>query len=178
MNDVVGQKLQSMRIKEVLPLVKGRLLDVGCGSNALVKEYRKTRNEGVGVDVFDWGNVDFLVDNTAKLPFLDGEFDTATIIAALNHIPNRNEVLDEVNRILKPGGYLVMTMLPPVLSMVWHKLREPWDEDQHERGMKEGEVFGITRRDMIGLAEKTGFTLIQDRGFMFGLNRIYLFQKS
>jgi ubiquinone/menaquinone biosynthesis C-methylase UbiE len=35
------------------------------------------------------GSVDYVVENSAKLPFDDASFDTVTIIAALNHIPNR-----------------------------------------------------------------------------------------
>lgn len=66
----------------MLPNVKGRLLDIGCGNNMLVKAWG---NE-IGVDVFNWPGVDMVVEDCAKLPFTDGEFDTVTIIAALNHI--------------------------------------------------------------------------------------------
>lgn len=179
MNDRFGKKLQEMRINEVLPHVEGKLLDIGCGANLLTKKYiAKSKQSAVGVDVHDWGNVDLIVEDTSKLPFNANEFETVSIIAALNHIPNRTAVLKEANRVLKNNGRLILTMLPPKLSYLWHKVREPWDDDQHERGMAEGEVYGITRQDMIQLAENAGFTLVKDYAFMMKLNRMYIFKRN
>ena len=72
--------------------IEGYLLDIGCGTNELVKKYQ---GKGIGVDVYQWGEVDVVVENTANLSFDEQTFDTVTIIAALNHIPNREEVLME-----------------------------------------------------------------------------------
>jgi len=36
----------------MLPHIRGRLLDIGCGTNKLVKSYM---GEGIGVDVYQWG---------------------------------------------------------------------------------------------------------------------------
>ena len=44
----------------VLEHVKGKILDIGCGENLLVKQY----GNGVGVDVYPWGGIDALVDTT------------------------------------------------------------------------------------------------------------------
>lgn len=174
MNDCVGRKLEAMRIQTVLPFIKGRLLDIGCGMNRLVRTY----GNGVGVDVHNWGNVDYVVEDSAKLPFDAASFDTVTIIAALNHIPNREEVLKECGRVLKPDGRLVITMITPRVSALWHLLRAPWDADQQERGMVEGEVYGFTAKQLIGLAQAQGFTLLTREKFMLQLNSIYLFQKG
>ncbi|MBA7545988.1 2-methoxy-6-polyprenyl-1,4-benzoquinol methylase, mitochondrial [subsurface metagenome] len=90
----------------MLPHIRGRLLDIGCGTNKLVKFYM---GEGIGVDVYQWGggDVDLLFDNSAKLPFKNETFDTVTIVGALNHIPNRSEVLAEAHRILRQMGELL-----------------------------------------------------------------------
>jgi len=126
---------------------------------------------------FSGGGVDVLIEDSAILPFPNASFDTVAIIAALNHIPNRNEVLLEVARVLDRNGCLILTMLPPVLSRVWHKLREPWDCDQTERGMKEGEVFGISSREMRVLLEDAGFSVVLRKRFMLGLNAVYVAKK-
>lgn len=168
MNDPLGKWLADWRIRTVLPHVHGRLLDVGCGANRLVRQY----GNGVGVDVFNWGDVDVVVEDTAKLPFDDGTFDSATIIAALNHIPNRLDVLREIRRVLRPGGRLILTMIPPRISTVWHVLRRPWDDDQKERGMKEGEVYGLSRRQVEALLREAGFEVHLSRTFMLGINRL------
>jgi SAM-dependent methyltransferase len=173
-NDIVGRKLEAIRVRAVLPFIRGRLLDIGCGMNRLANAY----GNGVGVDVHNWGSVDHVVENSAILPFADASFDTVTIVAALNHIPNREEVLTECRRLLKSDGRIVVTMITPKISTVWHFFRLPWDADQRERGMAEGEVFGFTAKQLVGLARRRGFTLSIRKRFMLGLNSIYVFQKS
>lgn len=171
--DSIGRLLEKNRIKNVLPFIKGRLLDIGCGMNNLVRIY----GNGVGVDAFDWGRADLVVPDTSELPFEDNEFDTITIIAALNHIPNREEVLRECFRLLNRGGTLIVTMIPPVISRIWHKVRSPWDLDQKERGMTEGEVYGFNKKDLINLVQREGFELVDYKRFMI-FNSLFLFKKN
>jgi SAM-dependent methyltransferase len=171
MHDALGEALAEQRIKAVLPHVRGRLLDVGCGSNKLVKQYA----DGIGVDVFPWPGADFVVPNSASLDYESQSFDTITIIAALNHIPNREAVLRECRRLLKPDGRVVITMLTPLTSRIWHWLRAPWDADQRERGMLPGEVYGFTPAQISDLFTRCGFTLSSETRFMLGFNRVYVF---
>lgn len=175
MKDPLGRMLMRWRLKTVLPHVKGRLLDVGCGTNELVAGYD---GEGVGVDVYPWPNVDKVVEDTAAMPFESGAFDTVAIIAALNHIPNRADVLREVHRVLRPGGRLLITMIPPKISRIWHFVRSPWDADQHERGMEDGEVYGFRRGEVRALLEEAGFAIEREHGFMLGLNRLTIATKA
>src|SRR5215211_1780491 len=174
MHDALGEALARRRMKAVLPHVTRRLLDVGCGSNQLVRYY----TNGVGVDVHPWPGADFVVGDTATLEWDAGSFDTVTISAALNHIPNRLAVLNECRRLLRPGGRVVITMLTPRTSRIWHWLRAAWDADQRDRGMKDGEVYGFTPAQVIDLFRRAGFTLLSQQRFMFGLNRVYVFGRS
>lgn len=173
MNDFLGKKLEGVRIKKALPHIKGKLLDIGCGMNQLKKAY----GSGIGVDVYNWGDVDLVVEDTSKLPYVNNSFDTICIIAALNHIPNRAEVLKECYRLLNNDGVMVITMIPPIISQVWHFLRKPWDVDQSERGMKEGEVFGLTKKTILNLFKNAGFQLQTNKRFMLLVNRLYVFKK-
>jgi len=175
MNDKLGKYLLNWRVKTVLPYIEGKLLDIGCGTNHLVKNYS---GDGVGVDVYKWDNVDLVVENTADLPYKNNSFDTVTILAALNHIPNRTEVLSEANRVLKKEGKLIITMIPPTISAIWHKIREPWDEDQHERGMKEGEVYGLTHKQIKNLLSEAGFRISYTKRFMLKINLLVVSSKS
>jgi SAM-dependent methyltransferase len=173
MKDAIGIFLMNWRISAVFPLINGYLLDVGCGTNQLVKRY----GNGVGVDVYPWENVDLLVDDTSKLPVEDETFDTITVIAALNHIPNRREVLYEINRVMKKDGLLIITMINPIISRIWHFLRRPWDADQNERGIKDGEVYGFTRQDLKILLKSANFEIIAEKPFMLYLNRVICAKK-
>jgi SAM-dependent methyltransferase len=171
MHDAFGEALAKRRVAAVLPHVNGRLLDIGCGSNALVRRYA----DGVGIDVYPWPGADLIVRDTAALEWGPESFDTVTIIAALNHIPNRNAVLNECRRVLRPGGRVVITMLTPRTSRIWHWLRASWDADQRDRGMQPGEVYGLTLAQLRDIFEGAGFTLLARHRFMLGLNCVYVF---
>ena len=163
-----------MRTAVVLEVIPNRatLLDIGCGPNRLVREHQKRGGEGVGVDVYDWGDVDILVENSSELPLDDDSFDVVAFVACLNHIPNRESVLEEAVRVMKPNGFIVCTNITPTISKVAHKIAW-WDSDQHERGMEEGEVWGFTDSEFRDLLTGAGLEVIDARPFSWGLNRCY-----
>ena len=154
--------------------VRGRLLDVGCGRNLLVKSYP---GFGVGVDVFDWGQRALILTDTSRLPFREQSFDTVAILAAFNHIPNREAVLTDVHRVLRDDGQLVVTMITPTLSTIGHRFLW-WYSDDWIRGMAEGEVYGYTRRQLVALMAAGGFRLVRHDRFLYRLNHLYVFLKS
>jgi len=175
MKDKIGRALMQWRLRVVLPNISGKLLDIGCGTNELVCQYK---GEGLGVDVFQWGDVDLVVEDSANLPFENKAFDTITIVAALNHIPKRRAVLKEAHRVLSDQGKIIVTMIPPLVSRIWHFLREPWDADQNERGMKLGEVYGLSTATVRDLLDDAGFSVIKEKRFMMGVNCLTIARKS
>ena len=174
MEDKIGMFLLRRRINKVLPHIHGKLLDIGCGTNELVKAYS---GEGLGVDVYPWSNVDLLVKDTSNLEFDDKSFDTVTIVAAINHIPNRNQVFMEIHRLLKDNGVFIMTTVGPKKSRIWHWLRRNSDVDQTERGMKEGEVWGLTDSELDKLLLESGFKMYIKDGFNLNLCHIIMCKK-
>lgn len=179
MTDYIGKVLLEWRVDSVLPWVRGKLLDIGCGTNELARKYNATSGcmLGTGVDVYGWPGVDLVVADTSCLPFDSESFDTITIVAALNHIPNRAAVLREAHRLLRPAGRLVVTMIPPRISRLWHWLRRRADADQAVRGMKPGEVYGLSQRDVEHLLAQAGFTCALRKRFMLGINSITVADK-
>lgn len=163
--------LQEERFSAVLPEISGMLLDVGAGDNMLVKTYGR----GVGVDVYGWGGDTLLVEDSSKLPFKSESFDTATCVAALNHIPNRDEVVSEIFRILKPGGYFIVTMIPLWIGRISHTLR--FFGEHSKRGMKEGELYGMSNRSIIELCIRSGFKFVLHKRFLYWINNLLKFQK-
>jgi len=163
--------LDHERIEACLPYCTGPLLDVGCGFNELVRRH----GDGVGVDVYPWPEIDILCD-TRRLPFRDASFDTTALLAVLNHIPpqNREAVLKEVHRALRPAGRLLVTMLDPITGRIIHRLRLRQDPDQHERGMLEEEDYGLWDSEVRRLLEESGFRVERRGRFVFGLNNLYV----
>jgi SAM-dependent methyltransferase len=162
--------LEEERLNKVAPLLRGRVLDVGAGTNTLVNRY----GNGIGVDVHDWGNGLLVVEDTSKLPFKSASFDTITFIACLNHIPYRDEALGEARRLIKPDGRVIITMINPLLGDIGHTI---WwhSEDKKRGGMKEGELGGMWTSHIVQLCANAGFKLESHRRFLYGLNNLYIF---
>jgi SAM-dependent methyltransferase len=160
--------MESWRIARVLPLIRGRLLDVGCGFNNLVRVYGK----GVGIDIFPWVGIDVRIGDSAWLPFPNDAFDTVTIVAALNHIPNRAEALLAIRRVLRPTGRLIATMIGPKTGVMAHAV---FGRDEHARGgLRPGEKLGMTRREVVDLFEVCGLHVVREIPFQLGLNRVFV----
>jgi SAM-dependent methyltransferase len=89
------------------------LLDVGCGEGVLVHRWAQRMGEArrvVGIDLDDpalhaeWAkrtapNLEYKVMKAEHLPFADGEFDTATAIEVLEHVPDPEHTLAEMARV-------------------------------------------------------------------------------
>ncbi len=172
---VCNRLLEKWRIRAVLPLCQGKLLDVGCGGNNLVRNYP---GEGVGIDVYDWPGVDLVVEDSSRLEcFPSGEFDTITYLAVLNHIPYRLEALQEACRLLKPGGRVIITMLSSRVGELWHKINARLWGDAKKREIEPGEVGGLDRAQIEKLLAEAGFKLVELRRFELGLNALYVAEK-
>jgi SAM-dependent methyltransferase len=163
--------LEPWRHRVVLPFVRGRLLDLACGYNNLTRAH----GSGVGADVYPWEGIDVLIGDAAALPFGDSQFDTVSVLAALNHIPNREAALLAVVRVLRPGGLFLATMIGPWTGRVAHLL---FHQDEARRGgMRPGELDGIRPRDMRALLAGAGLELVREVRFQLGLNRLYVSRK-
>lgn len=64
---------------------------------------RHLRGDCINLDIFPFKNVDILTD-VKKTPFSDNTVDFAVIDAVLEHVPEPHAVVNEIYRIMKPGG--------------------------------------------------------------------------
>lgn len=104
---------------ELIPEAEGRVLELGIGSGLNLPFYRK----GVHVTGVDPSlelqayardvasahavDVEFVGESAETLPFDDRSFDTAVITWTLCSIENHRSALEEVRRVLRPGGKLI-----------------------------------------------------------------------
>lgn len=168
--------LKEERIQQALFLANGRLLDVGCGNNELIKRYRTLGFSGTGIDIYLRKGVDVICDSE-RFVFKDEQFDTISFIASLNHCPNRKRAIQEARRVLKPNGRIIITMINPFIGFLCHKLAIK-DFDQIERGMRKEEKYGLTTIYILKIFNTLGFALENHKTFVYGLNHLFVFKKK
>jgi SAM-dependent methyltransferase len=98
-----------------------------------------------------------------RLPWSAG-WDVAFLLDVLEHIPEDVEVLRQVYRALRPGGYLFVTT--PALRAFW-----TYNDDLGHH------VRRYSRRDFRRLARGTGFELRCSRYFLFFLSPLLLLSR-
>ena len=90
----------------------GRLLDLGCGHVPLYGTYRDRVSEVVCVDWADTlhknPHLDYELDLNEPLPFECKSFDTILLTDVLEHVPEPRRVLEEIARLLRNGGKLLL----------------------------------------------------------------------
>jgi ubiquinone/menaquinone biosynthesis C-methylase UbiE len=138
--------------------VNGNLLEVGCG-------------EGRGIDwllpkVENYSAIDKIVTvveklkakhpegniisgNIPPLPFRDNTFDCVVSFQVIEHIKDDHSFLKEINRVLKPGGFALISTPNRPMSLS----RNPW----HEREYKADELTSLAKK-YFGSAEMKGIT--------------------
>jgi SAM-dependent methyltransferase len=142
----------------------GRILDIGCGSYPMFL-LRTDFREKYGVDralgaeqvgVYEQDGVTLChqdVESLERLPFEDGFFDVVTMLAIFEHIdpPRLHALLQEILRLLRPGGVYIMTTpaawtdrLLRVMAAV--RLVSAHGVAEHKAGYTHGRIRDVLRQ--------------------------------
>lgn len=100
---------------------RGRdVLEVGCGTGLLLRRIEQFARSARGVDLSPGmlaqaraRGLDALVASATDLPFPDETFDVACSFKVLAHVPEIHRALDEMARVLRPGGHLLAEFYNP-----------------------------------------------------------------
>jgi SAM-dependent methyltransferase len=125
--------------------VTGKTLDVGCGTKPYEKYFSSSEYIGLEVDTGidrEKKKADYFYEGK-HIPFGDEEFDSVVTNQVLEHVFTPDDFLLEINRVLKPGGKLYLTV-----PFLWDEHEQPFDYARYSS-------FGITT-----LLEKNGFSII------------------
>jgi SAM-dependent methyltransferase len=124
-----------------------RVLDAGAGEAQYGHHFSRQRycalDLGVGDTAWDYSNLDAVGDLSA-LPFGDHVFEAALNVVTLEHVREPAKVVEELARVLAPGGRLLL-----VAPHEWEEHQQPHD------------YFRYTRYGLQYLLERAGFREIQ-----------------
>lgn len=179
--------LRKMRINKVLPIIKkypsSKLLDIGCGFNyKFLLEVEPYISEGYGIDFkvpeLKKGKIitkQIKLNN--KLPFNENSFDFVIMLAVLEHLDHPVEIVEEIERILKPKGKLILTVpsrsSKPVLEFLAYVLKVIKEEEINDHKKY------YNYKDLEKLFKNTNKLKIQKhRYFQFYMNNFCVVRKE
>lgn len=140
-----------------------RFLEIGCGTGYVMAGISKafSGSKLTGSEIFPEGllyasqrspNADFIQMDAREIPFVN-EFDVIGAFDVLEHIPEDEDVLNEIYNALKPKGFLIITV--PQHMWLW----SPVDELAcHERRYSPKEIHRKVKQ--------AGFTIIHSTSFV------------
>lgn len=143
----LNRKALVREIKNNKNYVYGKVLDFGCGNKTFKKCF--DYEEYIGVDIEESGHshkneqIDIYYDGK-KIPFSDNYFDSIFTSEVLEHVFNIDEILNELNRVLKCKGNIVLS-----IPFSWDEHEQPYDCARYT-------TFGIKY-----LLEKHGFKIVK-----------------
>jgi SAM-dependent methyltransferase len=127
--------------------IKGKVLDIGCGSKPYRYLFRVNRY--IGIDLKKSGhnhstsNIDIFYDGK-HIPFPKNHFSSVVMFEVLEHVFNPDELLKEIRRVIKTHGTILLSV-----PCMWDEHEKPFDYGRY------------TSYGMKYLLEKHGFTVLK-----------------
>lgn len=156
--------------------------DISEGMMAVGRE--KVKEEGLQ------NVISFQHEDCMQLSFPDGSFDAVTSSYGVRNFQNLDKGLQEMQRVLRPGGHLLIVELTPPPSFPMKQLFWLYahvvmpllgrlishDDSAYTYLPASMEAFPQPEQ-MEGILRKAGFTEVQWRRFTFGISTMYLATK-
>lgn len=170
--------LTEQRVVHVLPYVKGKILDLGCG-DATILNHLPDRSVYTGVDSRQntvdklkgqYPGVKFLLCDLDKEPVTPGEtYDTVIMTAVIEHLERPQAILSQVPGLLNPGGRLLITTPTPGGNRIHHLgsfigLFSKGAADEHK--------FIFNRQSLDILLRESRMKMVLYHRFLFGQNQL------
>lgn len=150
--------------------ITGKMLDVGAGETDRYARYFKY-SERVTTDVQPGENVQ-VVAEAHDMPFDNASFDSVVCTQVLEHVPNQWKVVAEIGRVLKSGGYALISV--PQTAELHEEPHDYW------RYTKYGliQLFTENGFDIVGIEQEGGFyTLMAQQRIHYCIHRFNLYER-
>jgi len=149
----------------------GKLLDVGCGEGTFLKLARKGGWEISGTEmssyaseyVSDTMGVDVFCGQLPDAGYPDNYFDVVTMWHVLEHVTDPNNYLNEIYRILKSDGLLVMAVpnINNLVMQIAYKIFRRRKLKLFSKDEKEVHLYHFSPVTIKAYLEKAGFDCLR-----------------
>jgi SAM-dependent methyltransferase len=170
--------LRRRRIAAVMPYLRGRVLDVGCGTGSLARLVEPKLYMGVDRDAWSIAKAQASFpkhDFNGHMPAADEKFDTVIALAVIEHVSNPAEFLQNLASHLVASTDARIVCTTPHPSVDWlHDtgaaigLFSKHASDEHE------DLLDFSHLKTAGL--EAGLNLLKYRRFLVGANQLAVFQ--
>ena len=143
-----------------------QILDIGCAHGFMLEGARQKGFQAFGIEISPAASVarerGFTVYEVPlhELALPAETFDAITIIDVLEHIPDLQGFMKEVNRILKPQGTMLI-VTPDVGSWIAKIMKAKWPHYKREH------IFYFSQSSLSSLLRRTGFSVEFRPGFKY-----------
>lgn len=154
---------------------RGKIYDIGTAGGSFLQAAKKRGWEVYGTEpnkwLCDWGkknyNINIQPGDLFSNHFENNFFDAVTLWDVLEHVPNPTKNLQEINRLLKPQGYLIVNY-PDIGSWLSKAMRRKWIF------LLSVHLYYFNRQTIKKILEKNGFELIKIKPHIQKLQLGYL----
>lgn len=141
-----------------------KLLDYGCGNKPYQRLFAKKFSRHVGADFAGNSDADILIDQNGTVECEDASFDCVLSSQVLEHVTSPQQYLGEAERLLKPGGSLIVST-----HGIWPYHPDPtdfwrWTADGLQAEIKRAGFEILNLEAVLGL-ESAALQLWQDATF-------------
>lgn len=168
-------------IREMVPPA-GRVLDYGCGWGGFSQMLAERGNEVVGIDLDEnevaiselaWSGGERLSFEAVAITALeDASFDCVVSNEVIEHVHNPGTYLHQINRVLVPGGTLVISlpnvmtprlMLPSISPRLGGYLRQIGEVTRRDYRKAEDHINSWDAPHFVRLVSTVGFSFAEHR---------------
>ncbi|HYE75946.1 MAG TPA: class I SAM-dependent methyltransferase [Blastocatellia bacterium] len=124
--DRLNDLLRMIGVKQAQSIHEKRLLEIGCSTGDFLSIAQKTFTvSGVEADAASCAisrsrGIECFNGTLSDAKFPSEKFDVIVLYHVIEHLPSPTQTLQEIQRILKPGGWLVIEA--PNINNIWFRL--------------------------------------------------------
>lgn len=183
-NNLLQRFWHYQKLKNVCEMIDNNpkaVLDVGCASGWLLFEIAKNypKAQCTGIDVYKkaleyaskaYKKIKFIEADAHKLPFSDQSFDLIICTEVLEHVQDPKGVLQEIKRVLKPGGVVIAEMdtnnlLFRLIWFFWTRFKGRVWKDSH--------LHQFNRKRIKKMIINSGLRILKQKFFNFRLAVVF-----